>query len=292
MTVAELRSIRKVVIAGAAWFGLLASPAGALEIFLGGIDAESQYTGVATGQPGAGVLTFFDSANGGGPNHGVSTSCDVLSNPALSCDDVGVGDLAITGQGAGNFTQIRFEAKLDAPDGGPAPALFGSTFLGISGAEIQFWKIENDIPVNLLLVLDLNFIKVTDAVKAPGGPDGTGTFTLGNPTQDFGITSALTISNTLGGGDLAPLLGGPGTQAVMTMQLQSLDPALATFADIFNPGFLNANLTTGFGSTPVGDLVWELRIIPEPSTAALLGVSLLGLLAWARRTSEGLASTS
>ncbi len=63
--------------------------------------------------------------------------------------------------------------------------------------------------------------------------------------------------------------------------MATITPALLVSTD--RQGYLNTSFTSGVGAPPVATTNWNLTIIPEPSTAALLGFSLLGVLAVARR---------
>jgi hypothetical protein len=85
----------------------------------------------------------------------------------------------------------------------------------------------------------------------------------------------------LTGGTLANLVGGIGTQARLEILMGTLTPPILTRGNF--SGYLNTDFLSGVGSAPVATTVWNLTIVPEPSTAALLGFSLLGILAVARR---------
>lgn len=242
---------------------LLAAPATAANIHIGGIDAETQYTGAGLLLPDAGILTFYDSLNGmSAPEFGVVDSEDL---PGL--------DLIIGGK-------VGFEAILSATgnDGDPFDPATGNLrkgrFEGTGGSE--FWILSPTDNTTQLLVFDLSFIDVTaaDLDFPPVDPDGL--IFLGDHTPTA-TTSLLTVS----GGKLNAVVGGIGTQARLSIEMATITPKLNVRAD--RVGYLNDNFTSGVGAPPVATTNWNLTIIPEPSTAALLGFSLLGILAVARR---------
>jgi hypothetical protein len=250
-------------------FGALAlslvsgAPAQAISLHIGGVDAESQYTGAGTGNADAGILTFDDSLNAmNDPEPGVVTSSDIA---------------ALIGK------SVAFEVILGPtkPNGNPFdPAIDNvkkARFLGTGGFG---FRIYDNVTATTLLAFDVVHIDVTNATTAflPIDPDGS--ITLGDPT--IGATSSLLL---ISGGTLNNLAGGIGTEALLQIQFVTLTPAINTTADF--KGYLNDNFTSGFGSPPVSTSHWNLTIIPEPSTATLLGFSLLGLIGVARRRSGG-----
>ena len=107
---------------------LLAAPATALEIHIGGVDAETQYTGAGVtgaGASQAGVLTFYDALNGmNSPDFGVVDSEDLAGFDLIG----GI---------------VGFEAILSATgnDGNPFdPAtdnLRKARFVGTGGSELS-----------------------------------------------------------------------------------------------------------------------------------------------------------
>ncbi len=250
---------------------LVAAPTAALEIHIGGIDANSQYTGFDTllsppSPLAAGVLTFDDQFNQTNtPELGRVTSYDL---PALNLI-----------QGL-NQAKVTFEAIL-----GPTHQQGGSfdpatdnvkqaIFLGTPGADFTILDpIDN---MTTLLAFELNFIEVTGATKAVTGVDPDGSILLGDPTA-----TATTSKLVLVGGTLAHLVGGIGTPARLEILMGTLTPPILVRGDF--TGYLNVNFLSGVGDPPVATTVWNLTIIPEPSTAALLGFSLLGILTVARR---------
>jgi hypothetical protein len=240
-------------------------PAAAANIHIGGIDAETQYTGAGVTGPymgQAGILTFDDSTNGmNAPEPGVVDSEDLAGFDLIG-------------------GKVGFEAILSATgnDGNPfdpaADNMRKARFIGTGGSE--FWilsPIDNTTP---LLVFDLSFIDVTSAAAAFPPIDPDGLIFMGDPTATA-TTSLLTLS----GGTLNAVVGGIGTQARLALEMATITPALMVGTDRI--GYLNANFTSGFGAPPVATTNWNLTIIPEPSTAALLGFALLGVLAAARR---------
>jgi hypothetical protein len=250
---------------------LIAAPAAALEIHIGGIDANSQYTGWNTllsppSPPAAGILSFDDQFNNyNTPELGRVTSYDL---PALNL---------IQGP---NQAKVTFEAELGPLSQGGLnfnPALNNvkqAIFLGTEGADFTILDpIDN---MTVLLAFELDFIEVTGATRARAGVDPDGSILFGDPTA-----TATSSKLVLSGGTLANLVGGIGTQARLELLMGTLTPPILAKADF--TGYLNTNFLSGVGSAPVATTVWNLTIIPEPSTAALLGFSLLGILAAARR---------
>jgi len=238
------------------------SPSTASEIHIGGIDVESQYTGAGLGVPEAGIFTFDDSLNG-------------MNDPELG--EVDSEDLAgfdLIG------ARVGFEAMLSTTgnDGNPFDPATGNLrkarFVGTGGMDM--WILDPSDNVTILLAFNLSFIDVTAADLAfpPADPDGL--IFLGDPTPTA-TTSLLTLS----GGTLNAVVGGIGTQARLSVEMATITPALLLRADRI--GYLNANFTSGVGAPPVATTNWNITIIPEPSTAVLLGFALLGLLATARR---------
>ena len=254
---------------------VFAGPAGAAEIFhIGGNDRISQYEGFDSGQTNPGMFTFNENANGGNPipDLGVVTSED-LSLGAGNCPS-GATFLCTA--------KVGFNAIL-----GPISRLGGSfdpatsnikqaVFLGLPGPDMYFLDPADNSTV--LLAFELNFIHVTQASfeSIPANEDGT--ILMGNPDP-----SAISSQLFLMGGTLNQLVGGIGSEARLEILMDSLTPAIMVKGDF--KGYLNGNFLSGLGDAPVLPTTWNLTIIPvpEPSTAGLLGVSLLGLLALARR---------
>jgi hypothetical protein len=237
-------------------------PATAAEIHIGGIDAESQYTGAGLSVADAGIFTFDDSLNGmNDPQFGLVDSEDLAG-------------FDLIGARAG------FEAILSATgdDGNPFDPATGNLgkarFVGTGGMEL--WILDPNDNSTMLLAFNLSFIDVTSADLAfpPADPDGL--IFLGDPTATA-TTSMLTVS----GGTLNAVVGGIGTPARLSVEMATITPSLLVRAD--RTGYLNLNFTSGVGSPPVATTNWNLTIIPEPSTAVLLGFALLGVLATARR---------
>jgi hypothetical protein len=256
------RRSRALLAALVVW--LAATPtAGAAVISMGGIDTESQYTGAGTGSGDAGILTFDDALNGmNAAEPGVVTTSDIA---------------ALIGK------SVAFEVILAAtqPNGDPFNPLTDNVknarFLGTGPSD---FRIYDNLTSTTLLAFNIIHIDVTNATKAVAGLDPDGSITLGDPTET--ATSSLLV---ISGGTLNNLAGGIGTQARLQVQFVTLTPAILVKADF--SGYLNDNFTSGFGAAPVSTSTWDLTIIPEPSTAALVGFSLLGLVAIARRRSRG-----
>jgi hypothetical protein len=257
-----LRRSRAPLAALVAW--LFAAPtAEAAVISMGGIDIESQYTGAGTASTDAGILTFDDALNGmNDAEFGLVSTSDIAALVGKSVD---------------------FEVILSAnqPNGDPFdPAsdnIRNARFLGTGS---YGFRIFDDLTSTTLLAFNVVHIDVTNATWAVAGIDPDGTITLGDPTET--ATSSLLV---VSGGTLNTLAGGIGTEARLQVQFVTLTPALLVKGDL--SGYLNDDFTSGFGASPVSTSTWDLTIIPEPSTAALLGFSLLGLVAIARRRSRG-----
>jgi hypothetical protein len=231
-----------------------ATPAFALGIHIGGIDAETQYN--RPGAPvAAGVLTFDDEFNGfNDAEPGVVTSSDLAA--LLGAD-------------------VNLEVALDTSGFDPVTGdVRNAVFIG-TGAGPEIVMMSGN---TTLLSFQVHMLDVEQALRAGGilgGPDGT--IVLGNPElENFGISSNLTVA----GGTLNALVGGVGTPAVMEMLLSSLNPAMTQA--LRNAGYLNLNFTNGVG-TSAESTTWNITIIPEPGTAVLLGFALLGVVAAARR---------
>ena len=152
-------------------------------------------------------------------------------------------------------------------------------FLGAAlGPDMIFYDPTDNTTV--LLAFELNFIEVTQASReTAGNPEGT--ILLGDPSEN-----AVSSKLVLVGGTLNQMVGGVGSEARLQLLMDSLTPAILAKADF--SGYLNSNFLSGAGGAPVLPTVWDLTIIPipEPSTAGLLGFSLLGLLAIARRNAR------
>jgi hypothetical protein len=256
----------------AATFGLLAAvlliavPAAALEIHIGGVDANSQYTGFVGAPTGAGIFTFDDQFNQmNTPELGRVTSYDL---PALNL-------IQGPNQAKVNFEAILGPVSQQGLNFNPATDnVKQAIFLGTSGTD--FYILDPIDNTTVLLAFELNFIEVTGATKAVAGVDPDGSILLGDPT-----VTATSSKLVLTGGTLANLVGGIGTQARLEILMGTLTPPILTRGNF--SGYLNTDFLSGVGSAPVATTVWNLTIVPEPSTAALLGFSLLGILAVARR---------
>ena len=249
------------MIAAAACVFALPSVASALLFHIGGTDAESQYTGAGTGHADAGILTFDDSLNGNNnPEPGVVTSSDIAAFLGLSVAfEVVLGPDRRIG---GAFDPATDNLKL-------------ARFVGTGGNEFRFFD-----GAMTLLSFDISYIDVSNATTAFAGVDPDGSITLGDPTETS-TSSLLTVS----GGSLNQLVGGVGTEARLQVQFVTITPAILNNANF--KGYLNDNFSSGFGAQPISASTWDLTIIPEPSTAALMGFALLGLVAAARRQSRG-----
>jgi hypothetical protein len=259
----NLRDNRTATALGLVVAGLLiAAPATAAFIQIGGIDAESQYTGAGSGSPDAGIFTFFDSFNStNDPEFGVVDS-ENLAGFDLIGGRVGFeAILSATGNNGLTFNPATDNVRR-------------ARFVGTGGSE--FWILDPNDNTTPLLVFDLNYIDVTTAALAAPPADPDGLIVLGDLTPTA-TTSLLTVS----GGTLNAVVGGFGTPAVLSITMSTIAPPLLVKADL--RGYLNTNFWSGTTAPPVGTTNWNLTIIPEPSTAVLLGFALLGVLATARR---------
>ncbi len=168
--------------------------------------------------------------------------------------------------------EIQLPASYDKVNGSTIGAQFGPTLDGLP--EITIWD-----GGDLLLSLDFDFIKVTQAV--PGKFNPAASVTLGDPTEaQLNVSSHLRV---VGGSQMAAV-GGLNTPATMQIFLARPDPHV-TAATLAN-GYWNQDMVAGTGSGFGGTgVTWDVTIFatPEPSSAALLGFSLLGLVAIARR---------
>ncbi len=233
---------------------LTANVASAVGIHIGGIDVETQYN-----RPGApvagGILTFDDAFNGfNTPEPGLVTTSDLAALLGATVD---------------------FEVALDTSSFNPVTGdVRDAVYIG-TGAAPEIFMMSGS---TVLLSFDVDFIATSQAAHSGsplGRPDGR--IVLGNPELDqLGVASSLTVA----GGTLNALVGGFGTPAVMEMLMSSLNPEMTQA--LRDAGYLNLNFTNGVG-TSAETTTWNITIIPEPSTAALLGFSLLGMLAVVRR---------
>jgi hypothetical protein len=256
---------------------LIAAPAAALEIHIGGIDRNSQYTGFETDPPelpppaDAGIFTFDDQFNQmNAPELGEVSSYDL---PALNLDQ------------GGTWAKVDFEAILgpvsrqglnfNPATDSVAQAIFLSTPQPLNQPQADFTILDPIDNMTVALAFELNYIEVTQTGWA-GAADPDGRIVLGDSTA-----TATSSRLVLVGGSLNHLVGGIGVQARLEITLATLTPPILVRGD--RRGYLNANFLSGVGATPVATTTWNLTIIPEPSTAALLGFSLLGVLAVARR---------
>lgn len=252
---------------GAVCAGLLpAASASALSI--GGIDSNTQFTGAGLAVADAGILTFDDQFNSTNlPELGVVTSEDI---PGFDLTNARVGFEALLSGTQRNGTDVFDPASTN---------INRARFVGTGGGELFILDPTDNTTV--LLSFDLSFIDVSQTAIAFPGVDPDGLILLGNADPASFNTargSALTVS----GGTLNAVVGGIGTPAVLSILMATIDPPLLSSAD--RKGYFNDNFLSGVGSPPVATTVWDLTIIPEPTTALLLGAGLLGLLAFARRS--------
>lgn len=232
---------------------LYALPATSTEIRIGGKDGITQYTAPSGSDPG--VLTFSDSGG----------------SPGLVDEDSDVGLLPV---GA----EVFFEAELSSEGAfgsGPFDASTDNILLAQfeRTSNITFRITDGEAIPTTLLTFDLvnaDTITVSTAIAASGNdPDGRigiGSLTVGVGGNELELT----------GGALAAQYGGVGSKGYLLLGLDSPDPAILSNADL--NGYFGQDFTSGNGllNAPT---VWDLAIIPipEPGTAPLLALALVGL---------------
>lgn len=233
--------------------------AAALGIELSGVDLQSQYTGFNPVVTDSGVFTFHDTVNGTNPSPEPGT-VTTESHP-----------LGLVGG------RIDLEIMLDTSSFDPATGnLLGAPFIGTGVPnEIMIW---DSTQTTVLLAFGVDFIDVTGVTPQfpPYLPDSI--ITLGeNVLSGLGVSSRLVVQ----GGTKAADVGGIGTEAVLQLTISNPDPQVTTTN--LN-GYLDDSFVVGIpGDPPTYGVNWEITIVPEPSTALLLGGSLLAWTALARR---------
>ncbi|MGH0035052.1 MAG: PEP-CTERM sorting domain-containing protein [Myxococcota bacterium] len=235
---------------------MLLAPSLAQAVAIGGVDAQSQYTGYTPVVGDSGVFTFEDTLNGTNPSPepGTVTTADA---PGLAGLIGGAIDL---------------EIMLDTSGFNPAAGnLLDASFLGTGAApEIIIW----DSPARntVLLALDVDFVNVTQILPAfPPFIPCCGSFTIGQPeVSSYGVQSQLQVV----GGTFAAAAGGIGTGA--TLQIFISDP-VPTLDNTNVNSFLNDDFTVGFNVNPSSEVTWEINFVPEPGTTLLACSGLAGL---------------
>jgi len=229
-------------------------------VLMGGVDAQSSYEGFLDGQPNAGVFTFFDAA--------------VETTPLK-----GFMDTPPVGFPAFINATIDLELIFDTSVCSPAScAIQNAEFKGANpGADMMIWPAAGGpIP---LLALDVVRIDVVQA-----SPNSGGLIALGSQVVNFGPAlfgkSELTI---VGGSEAAAIIALVGSdKAILRIDIDKPKDKSGSgivIGDLFPTGnWFNDDFTVGLPSIPpVGGTNLDLVLVPEPGTAALLGLSLLGL---------------
>lgn len=285
----KMRLERLIAAAAGAILIGASGPAFAGPVTIQGDDIESKYESSSelirfntNGDP-SGIATTIDAYSGTGfedltdntTRSWLNIQLGPTQNP-IAGDGVSPFDPASTGTD-GNVKRARFEGV----DGMADFAIF-KVDAGLDGIVDPT---ESNSPTDFLLLFDIEFIDVTGATKRETTGGGTividpdGSITLGDPSINA-TSSRLTII----GGSLANQFGGIGTEARLSVKFETLDPAILSNSDF--RGYLGSDFTSGVGATPVVPTRWELTIVPEPGTAALVGLGLAGLSFVRRRGSR------
>jgi hypothetical protein len=257
---------RAVAVAVVGVLGLLlAGAAHALSpVLIGGTDAQSSYEGYTDAQPNAGVFTFFDAIVEATPQKGFVDTPDpnFLSFVNATVDLDIVFDTSVCNPAACGMTFASFKGAN-------------------AGADLIFWP-EAGGPIPLL-ALEIDFIDVVQASPASGG-----NFAMGGQVINENLfgTSKLRI---VGGSEAAAIIAFVGgNKAILRMDINkpkdNTGDKIRT-ADLLSTGiWFNEDWTVGLPAIiPVGATNFDLVIVPEPGTAGLLGLSLVGLALHARR---------
>jgi hypothetical protein len=244
----------------AATFALLVSAAAHAisPVFIGGTDAQSSYEGYTDAQPNAGVFTFFDPAVEATPQKGFVDTPDPnflsFTNATVDLD-------------------IAFNTSVCDPS---ACAMTAASFEGANaGADMIFWP-SGGGPMPLL-ALEVDYIDVVQATPVSGGNFAMGNQVIG---PNMYTTTRLRI---VGGSEAAAIIAHVGGNKAL-LRLDVNKPKDNTgdkirAADLGPSGiWFNEDWTVGLPALiPVGATNFDLLIVPEPATAALLGFSLVGL---------------
>jgi hypothetical protein len=253
--------LRGVAILLASGLLALAVPAAATVITMGGFDVTSQYTYTgSTPTSGPGMLTFGSNSERGW----ISTEDILGSNCATGLLCMGAVTLDLLLDQSGGFNVVTGKANQ-------------ATFVG-AGAGPDFAIYEAGDNTTVALGFEVNFIDVTQVQTDNPPVIPGGTIVLGTS-----VVNAISSRLVLTSGSLNALIG-LGSEAWLHVRLPGLSPALTARG---GTGYLANNFASGIAA-PGPDTVWDLVIvpIPEPTTAVLLGLGLLAMVATARRTAR------
>jgi hypothetical protein len=244
-------------------------------VHIGGVDVQSEFTKPTAVSGTPGLFTFTDAFNSGNnPEPGVVTSSDLVGFNLIGVNARAFFDVLLSPLQENDVTPFNAATN----------DINLASFAGATPTAFTIFQPQSNtgpgqnIPVDILLTFSVSFIDVTNARQASiiPGVDPDGQIKFGNPEEND-VTSLLTVT----GGSLANLVGGIGATAKLEVLVVTPNPSILTKANL--SGYFANNWTGGNAAQPVSATTWNLTIIPEPSTAALLSGALVALVAIARR---------